>query len=561
MSSNTETTGEDIDSTDIERGDGEEPGTQHRVFWADAVADDIEARAPDEPIIVKGGVSPSGVPHIGHLNEIIRGYIVAETLRERGYAVEQIFTSDDKDRLRGMPRTLASLDWEIVGLGDVDAGALGQNLGKPLTDVPDPFDCCESFGAHQTELLRKSAEAMDVPIEIVSNTELYETGVFEDVTGKLLAKRERAREILSEYQDKVDDSYVPFSPQCSECGHLTETVTDIDHADGTVEYVCEDVEAGNQVIEGCGHEGEATFREGKLPWRFEWPAQWLELDVDFEPFGKDHAEGSWPSGEEISRKLLDAEPPVPMVYEWFTYNGEALSSSSGHVLTIDDVLSVLESEVFRYFFTKNPERARDFDVRQLDQLVDEFDRFESIYFGETETTDRERALAKRVYPMVVEEVKEERVRIPYTFAAVLGMTDNDDLREAMARRSGHLPDDAPEWAVENALERVEKARNWAERTDNEYNYRLAEELPDVSITEAEADALDSLAAFIATEDPNGEALQEQIYEVAREHAVEVGTFFECGYRLFLDQSEGPRLGPFLAALDRDFVLKRLRRDS
>lgn len=140
MSSNTETTGEDIDSTDIERGDGEEPGTQHRVFWADAVADDIEARAPDEPIIVKGGVSPSGVPHIGHLNEIIRGYIVAETLRERGYAVEQIFTSDDKDRLRGMPRTLASLDWEIVGLGDVDAGALGQNLGKPLTDVPDPFD-------------------------------------------------------------------------------------------------------------------------------------------------------------------------------------------------------------------------------------------------------------------------------------------------------------------------------------------------------------------------------------------------------------------------------------
>lgn len=389
MSSNTETEEEreSTDPTDTERDDREGSGTQHRVFWADAVADEIEARAPDEPIVVKGGVSPSGVPHIGHLNEIIRGYIVAETLRERGYAVEQIFTSDDKDRLRGMPRTLASLDWEIVGLGDVDAGALGQNLGKPLTDVPDPFGCCESFGAHQTELLGKSAEAMDVPIEILSNTELYEAGVFEDVTGELLTKREHAREILSEYQDKVDDSYVPFSPQCSNCGQLTETVTDIDHAGGTVEYVCEDVEAGNQVIEGCGHEGRATFRAGKLPWRFEWPAQWLELDVDFEPFGKDHAEGSWPSGEEISRELLDAEPPVPMVYEWFTYNGEALSSSSGHVLTIDDVLSVLEREVFRYFFTKNPERARDFDVRQLDQLVDEFDRFESIYFGETETTD------------------------------------------------------------------------------------------------------------------------------------------------------------------------------
>jgi lysyl-tRNA synthetase class 1 len=565
MSSNPEVSGAsdstDPDPTGTERDEREKSGTHHRVFWADAVADEIETRDPDEPIIVKGGVSPSGVPHIGHLNEIIRGYLVAEVLRERGYAVEQIFTSDDKDRLRGMPRMLASLDWEIVGLGDVDASTLGENLGKPLTDVPDPFGCCDSFGAHQTELLRKSAEAMDVPIEILSNTALYEAGVFEDVTGELLAKREQARALLSEYQDKVDDSYVPFSPQCSECGHLTETVTDIDHASGTVEYVCGDVEAGNQVIEGCGHEGQATFREGKLPWRFEWPAQWLELDVDFEPFGKDHAEGSWPSGEEISRELLDAEPPVPMVYEWFTYNGESLSSSSGHVLTIDDVLSVLESEVFRYFFTKNPERARDFDVQQLDQLVDEFDRFESIYFGNIEATDRERALAKRVYPMVVEAVEEERVRIPYTFAAVLGMTDDDDLREAMARRSGHIPDDSPEWAVESALERVEKARNWAERTDNEYNYRLAEERPDVSVTDEEAEALAALATFIATEDPDGEALQEQIYEVAREHDVEVGTFFERGYRLFLDQSEGPRLGPFLAALDRDFVLKRLRRES
>ena len=552
MSSNSD----DMNSSPDEHS--EESGTQRRVFWADAVADDIEARNPDEPIIVKGGVSPSGVPHIGHLNEIIRGYFVARVLRERGYTVEQVFTSDDKDRLRKMPRTLASLDWEIVGLGDVDAGVLGQNLGKPLTDVPDPFGCCDSFGAHQTELLRKSAEAMDIPIEIVSNTVLYEEGVFEDVTSELLAKRDRARAVLSEYQDKVDESYVPFSPQCSECGHLTETVTDIDLAAGTVEYVCDDVEAGNQGIEGCGHEGTATFREGKLPWRFEWPAQWLELGVDFEPFGKDHAEGSWPSGEVISRELLDTEPPVPMTYEWFTYNGEALSSSSGHVLTIDDVLSVLESEVFRYFFTKNPKRARDFDMRQIDQLVDEFDRFESVYFGSVETTERERALAKRVYPMVVEEVRDERVRIPYTFAAVLGMTDDDDLREAMARRSGHIPDDSSAWAVESALARIEKARSWAERTDNEYNYRLARERPDVSVTDTEAEALTALAAFIASEDPDGEELQGQIYEIAREYAIEVGTFFELGYRLFLDQPDGPRLGPFLAALDRDFVLQRLR---
>ncbi len=31
---------------------------------ADTVADQIEARDPDEPIVVKGGISPSGVPHL-----------------------------------------------------------------------------------------------------------------------------------------------------------------------------------------------------------------------------------------------------------------------------------------------------------------------------------------------------------------------------------------------------------------------------------------------------------------------------------------------------------------
>lgn len=532
----------------------------HQAFWADAVADEIEARDPDEPITIKGGVSPSGVPHIGHLNEIMRGYFVAQALRNRGHAVEQVFTSDDKDRLRKMPRTLASLDWEIVGLDEVDAGALGENLGKPLTDVPDPFGCCSSFGAHQTELLRKSAEAMGVPIEIVSNTQLYAEGAFEDVTRTVLERRERAREILADYQEKVDDSYVPFSPQCEVCGHLTETVTAIDLAAGTVDYVCESVEAGNRIIEGCGHEGTATLREGKLPWRFEWPAQWRVLGVDFEPFGKDHAEGSWPSGEEICRGLLDTEPPVPMVYEWFTYNGSALSSSSGHVITVDEVLSMLDSEVFRYFFTKDPGRARDFDVRQLDQLVDEFDRFESVAFDRTDATDRERAVAERAYPMVVDSVREERIRIPYTFAAVLGMTDDEALRASMARRSGHLPDDAPEWVVEDALARVDNARTWAVRTDNEYNYRLAESLPEISVSASEAAALDSLADLIEREHPDGETLQQQIYDTAREHGIEVGDFFELGYRLFLDQPQGPRLGPFLAAMDRAFVTGRLRRE-
>lgn len=533
----------------------------HHVFWADEVADRIEARDPDDPVVIKGGISPSGVPHLGNVNEIMRGYFVAEVLRDRGHEVRQVFTADDRDPLRKLPRKLADLDGNIVELGDVNAGALGRNLGKPYTDIPDPFDCCESYGEHFSKLIQQSADLLGVPIDVVSNTEMYTSGELEDVTRDLLENSEKAREVLAEYQDKVDGEYIPFNPICEECGKVTETVTGFDVDAGTVEYVCTDLKAGDNVIDGCGHEGTATLRDGKLPWRFEWPAQWKTLGVDFEPFGKDHAEGSWPSGEDIARNVMDFEPPVPMTYEWFTLNGKPFSSSEGNIVLVSEVLELLEPDVLRYFFTKDPNKARDFDIDRLDLLVDEFDRFERIYFGEEDADERERALAERVYPMVVDEPREERIRIPYTFAAILGMTDDPELREEIARREGHISDDAPEWAVEAALARVERAEAWAQRTGNEYDYDLKRtELPDVDLDSETDAALTELAAFIEA-GHDGDEIQGEIYETAKRHDIDIGDFFGVGYQLFFGEEQGPKLGPFLSNLDEEFVLRRLRRQD
>ncbi len=532
----------------------------HHAFWADVVADRILEQDPAEPIVIKGGISPSGVPHFGNMNEIIRGYFVAEVLRDRGYEVRQLFTSDDRDPLRKLPRKLANLDGEIVDLGSVNAGALGRNLGKPYTDIPDPFGCCASYGAHFSNLIEQSAALLDIPVEMMSNTELYEGGAFESVIRHLLSNQAEARSVLAAYQAKVDEEYVPFNPLCSECGKITETVTGADLETGTVEYRCTDIEAGDETIEGCGHEGTADLREGKLPWRFEWPAQWQLFGVDHEPFGKDHAEGSWPSGTDIARNVLDIVPPVPMVYEWFTLNGEPFSSSAGNVILVSDVLEMLEPAVVKYFFAKDPRKARDFAIEHFDQLVDEFDRFERIYFGEVDVGEDESALADRVYPFLVDEIRPDRIRIPYTFAAVLGMTDDPDLREEIARREGHIPDDAPEWIVEEALSRVELAREWARRTDNEFNYDLKRQsMPAVDIDPEAAAALDDLAAFIES-GATPEEIQGEIYETAKRHDIDVGEFFTVGYRLFFDEEQGPKLGTFLGKLDREFVLARLRRE-
>jgi lysyl-tRNA synthetase class 1 len=575
--------------------DPEEGGDARHAFWADEVADEIETRDPAEPIVIKGGISPSGVPHLGNMNEVMRGYFVAEALRERGHEVRQVFTADDRDPLRKVPRKLADLDGNVVGLGEVDAGALGRNLGTPYTDVPDPFGCCDSYGDHFATLIGRGAEQLGVPIDVVSNTDLYEDGAFEAVTRELLADQDAAREVLGEYQDKVDGDYVPFRPICSSCGHVTGTdsVRSVDLDAGTVEYVCGDIEAGDDVIEGCGHEGTATLREGKLPWRFEWPAQWRVLGVDHEPFGKDHAEGSWPSGEHVAREVLGDDPPVPMVYEWFTLNGDPFSSSAGNVVLVSEVLELIEPEVLRFFFAKDPGKGRDFDTGRMDLLVDEFDRVERIYYGEEAASEREERRAERAYPPVVrptvaetfgdrfagndpsellgdpelraevtgilEEEFADRVRFPYTFAAVLGMFP-EDARETYAAKQGHVPEGAPEWAVADAFDRVERARRWAARTGNEYDYAISEQLPDVDVDEETAAALDELADVVA-DGGDGETIQGEIYETAKRNDIDIGEFFAAGYRLFFDQDQGPQLGPLLAKLDREFVVERLRREG
>jgi lysyl-tRNA synthetase class 1 len=71
-------------------------GSQPHPFWAESVAEKIEERVEadpdrdsDEPIVIKGGISPSGVPHLGNMNEIVRGYFVAEALRSRGREVRR----------------------------------------------------------------------------------------------------------------------------------------------------------------------------------------------------------------------------------------------------------------------------------------------------------------------------------------------------------------------------------------------------------------------------------------------------------------------------------------
>ena len=527
-------------------------------FFAETVADAVLAREPDEPIIIKGGISPSGVAHVGNFNEIIRGWFVAEVLRERGHAVEQVFTSDDRDPLRSLPRQLADIDGAIVGLDDVDAGALGRNLGAPYSAIPDPFGARASYAAHFTALIETEVEQLQIPITMESTTALYESGAFDPYIARVLENVEQVRAVLGRFQDRVDDSYVPFNAVCRACGKITETIEAFDVDARTVTYRCTDLQIGDETMAGCGDTATVPFSAGKLPWRLEWPAEWDLLGVDFEPFGKDHAEGSWPSGVAIAEEVYDTGVPVPMVYEWFTLDGAPMSSSAGNVISVDHLLEMLEPAVFRYFFALSPQRARDLQLERLDQLVDAFDRFEAAYFEPSGDAAVD-AFAAAAYPHVVETVDPQVIRLPYTFAAVLGMTDDVELRREMARNEGYIDRSTDSARIERAMRRVDHARRWAQRMGNAYDYRLQPVLPEVQLDPAVIEALEAVAAVVDAGGDGG-TIQTALYDAARAHDVEVSSLFAAGYELFFGQPQGPRLGEFLGELDAEFVAARLRRE-
>jgi lysyl-tRNA synthetase class 1 len=70
-----------------------------------------------------------------------------------------------------------------------------------------------------------------------------------------------------------------------------------------------------------------------------------------------------------------------------------------------------------------------------------------------------------------------------------------------------------------------------------------------------ADALDALPA-----DADGEALQNTVFEVGKRHAfASLREWFKAQYEVLLGQSEGPRMGSFIALYGKPETVALIRR--
>src|SRR6201990_1937893 len=87
-------------------------------------------------VLFETGYGPSGLPHIGTFNEVLRTTMVRRAFEEMSDIPTRLVAfSDDMDGLRKVP-------------GNVPNGEmLAANLGKPLTSVPDPFGTHKIYSA------------------------------------------------------------------------------------------------------------------------------------------------------------------------------------------------------------------------------------------------------------------------------------------------------------------------------------------------------------------------------------------------------------------------------
>ncbi|KAF5415987.1 MAG: Lysine--tRNA ligase [Candidatus Methanogaster sp.] len=484
--------------------------------WADVIADNVATKKH----VIATGITPSGEIHIGNMREVVTADAAYRALCDAGIGAELIYIADTLDPLRKVYPFLSD-DYS-------------EHVGKPLSAVPCPCGDCANYAEHYLTPFLESLERLDISPTIYRAHELYGRGDFVPVTITALTNRDRVATILKEVSHReLPARWSPFNVICEECGRITTTtVTGSDENAGTVDYACE-----------CGQSGTVPVKgNGKLTWRVDWASRWRVLGVTIEPFGKDHATrgGSYDTGTRISREIYDYDPPYPIIYEWIHLKGKgAMSSSTGVTVTIADMLRVMPPEVLRYLIIRTkPEKHIDFDPSRIIDLIDEFDR----------ATGRawELSMTKRYL----------KSGIPFTHlvTAVQIASDLSGIHEVLDR-SGYSGYDE-----ESVRQRVLNVKNWLmSYAPDSAIFEVQETLPDAAknLSDEQRAGLGALASHIqggvAAKD-----LHDLVYAVSEESGTSANKMFQAIYISLLGKKSGPRAGYFMASLDKEFLVSRLR---
>jgi len=493
-------------------------------------------------IRTESGLGASGFPHIGSLGDALRNYAVAMACRVQGYNAELIAFSDDKDGLRKVP----------AGLPD----DLQKWVGYPVSSIPDPFgDCHQSFGNHMTSLLLDALNTAGADYHFMSGNIVYQEGLLNEEILTLLENADRVGKIIYEEigQEKYQET-LPYFAICEKCGRITTHAYSYLPEEHKVLYDCNGMEVKGKWLEGCGHKGEVDVLagKGKLSWKVEFAARWKALDIRFEAYGKDIAD-SVRVNDRICREILSWEPPMHVQYEMFVdKGGRKISKSAGNVFTPQVWYRYGSPQSLNLLILKRFVGTKSGSVDNISLHMDELDDLEDMYFGKKKIQDeveRAKLIGLYEYSWMLKPPEKPFIHIAYNLmiklARLAPKRSEAEFIGSKLKEYGYLDED------ENGLDaRIGYALNWVS------------DFPEgiISRVVLSADQKNAVKAVIAALEKAGtvEEYQGIVFNVSEEMGLKPRELFPVIYQILIGRDQGPRLGPYIALVGKESVLKELR---
>jgi len=500
------------------------------MHWADNFAKQVVESRNKEEYVVESGITPSGIVHIGNAREILTQYYVYLGILKLGKKVKFQYIWDDFDRFRKVPKGIPA--------------KFEKYIGRPLTKIPDPFGCHNSYAEHFEFKFMEEILQLGIKPVYLSASKLYEKGSFTENIKLALEKTEKIMKILNKFRlEPLPEDWLPVNLYCEKCWKDCTKIKYL--GDYKISYKCD-----------CGFENEIDFRKTriiKLKWRVDWASRWAYFKVDFESSGKEHKSrgGSWDTSVLISKEIFDYKPPIGPMYEFIHLKGqkEKMSSSAGNIATISQLLKIFEPPIIRFLYTQRLNKTIfiPFDL-DIYRIYNDFDKSERIYFGLEKGSDE----LKRKYELSkIEDYETCPKRISFSeLTFLVQLISEEKLRNYIKNLMKSRGIEMTNLDLDLSLERASRAKYWIENyAPEEVKIKLSSEK--IDLTEEQRELLKKFIKIIK-KPISTEELQKQIFELSKGKEI-----FELCYRVLIGKTHGPKLAMLIDAIGREKVIERL----
>lgn len=497
------------------------------MHWADAFVKDLKG---DQ--LFSTGISPSGPIHVGNMREILTADLLYKAATDKDLKSRFIYLCDDIDPLRKVYPFLPENYSRYVGM--------------PLYKIPSPSG--EGvYSEYFVMPLLETLERINVKLEAIRTSNLYEQGVFTETIDTVMNHRDEVALILSEVSGReIPKGWYPYNPICSKCGRINKTsVTSYEFPE--VAYRCE-----------CGNEGKSDIRkaEGKMPWRIEWPAKWHALGVTVEPFGKDHGApgGSYDTGKRIVEEIFGTKAPKPLTYEFIFLKGKgAMHSSTGNAIAAAEMIRFSPPQTIRFLIARSePSRHINFDPTSgLLSLIDEYEKYEKDYLEGNLDEDSRRTYELSKLSGSTQSITRIGFRHLVTLTQIYPR--EEDLQNVLRRTYDDMIEITPV-----IRENIESIRAWLKSYAPEsVKFSLLPLDEGVELDNSEKALVGGFLKVSKTIEWTPEEIHNAVHQLIKDSGMKPAQGFAAFYKILVAKDKGPRLGYFLATLGREYTEKRL----